>query len=617
MRPIELQPYVAGLLLAIMPAFPWDHGLDPSWAHLLLHLWDIGGVFGEDFVFTYGPLGPLVSHVGLTPVWWWIWKAFLVFCGLMWAGMVREIGRNHGQAWGWYATLATGLVLFRWTPWEIFLNLLLFLQLTRHALHRGSWWRAWSSGLLLTILCYAKLSLAVPSLAGAMLAIAFANNFKKRLQLVLAIAVPLVLGAMFLPVSLGYITKNADIISGYGPSMWWPTSASLAVWSLLGLAVWTGAIGFSRPGLRERLFMLAMAASFLLVTYRSGFTRADWGHQLRFFGILPLLPMWLLVHPTGQANRRNLVMTALSLLALGAFLSSHSIQKYMQKKLTGVGQLIWSDHLSAFATAEDKKDMPELPQELLDQIGDATIDVFPIELDLAYLSGLNLRTRPIPQSYSVYTSRLEQVNASHYLGDSAPEFVLFAGPVFQPFYAIDRRLPLNDDFPALQALRGRYRPVSSAEYPYKGGHGTKGKCMLLARQDNTTGPFPAADHRVALSVAHHVTIPLPSAHNRSNLMVLEVKDLALRWQHRIRDSWFRTDKEKPLLTAWLPDGRVETFRLTPRADGTMRAVLAFPLPQDSLAMLWQPILPDHIFPDSIQIHLPAHKRIAYPAELWH
>jgi hypothetical protein len=212
---------------------------------------------------------------------------------------------------------------------------------------------------------------------------------------------------------------------------------------------------------------------------------------------------------------------------------------------------------------------------------------------------------------------LEQLNASHYLGDSAPEFVLFAGPVAKPFFSIDHRLPLNDDFPALQALRGRYRPVSSAEYPYKGGHETKGKCMLLARQDSAAGPFPAADHRVALSVAHHVTIPLPSAHNRSNLMVLEVKDLALRWQQRIRDSWFRTDKEKPLLTAWLPDGRVETFRLTPRADGTMRAVLAFPLPQDSLAMLWQPILPDHIFPDSIQIHLPAHKRIAYPAELWH
>lgn len=615
MRPSSPQAIVAGLLVALLPASPWNAGLDPGWSHLLLHLWETGGIFGRDFVFTYGPLGPLVSHNGLTAGWWWVWKALLVFCAIGWAGVVRDIARQHGAGWAWYAAFATLLVPLKWAPWEIFLNLLLFLQLTRFVLGRGpSGWLAGSSGVLVAVLVYAKLSIAVPAIAGTLLAIAFSNTSQQRAQLLLSTFVPLALGAWLLPLDSGYITANLDIVSGYGPSMWLPAEASLAIGMLLGVAVWSAVIGWARADIRERLFLWALSAGFLLVTYRSGFTRADWGHQIRLVGILPLLPAWMLLASDGHRPLKHIVLTAVSWAAFLMFLDEAPNRKNLKRHLTMSVQAAWTDLHSNFATAEDLKALFPLPDELMDQIQSSPIDVFPIQLDLAYLNGLNLRTRPIPQAYSVYTSRLEQRNADHYNGPGAPSFVLFPARLQNPFFAIDGRPPFNDDFPALQVLRRRYHPVSDEAHACGGEHAQGGEYLLLALRDSLDSAIPDRPC-IPVDVKHHVTLPLPHRPKGNNLPVLEVRDLELRWQHRLRDPWFRTKFEMPLLTAWMPDGRVVKHRLTPRGDGTVRAVLAFPLPQDSLTMLWRDTLPAHMFPDSISLHLPAHERKAYPADL--
>src|SRR5205085_1685863 len=76
-------------------------------------------------------------------------------------------------------------------------------------------------------------------------------------------------------------------------------------------------------------------------------------------------------------------------------------------------------------------------------VGDAPVDLFSYSQGVLLLNDLNYRPRPIFQSYSAYTSYLAAVNAHHYRGGAAPEFVLLN---LQP---IDHRPATAEDGPAL------------------------------------------------------------------------------------------------------------------------------------------------------------------------
>ena len=78
------------------------------------------------------------------------------------------------------------------------------------------------------------------------------------------------------------------------------------------------------------------------------------------------------------------------------------------------------------------KSYPEarLPADVRSRIGSSSVDVIPWEAPLAIANHLNYRPRPVPQSYSSYTPRLDRLNARFLDSTNAPDYLLYmCGPL--------------------------------------------------------------------------------------------------------------------------------------------------------------------------------------------
>jgi hypothetical protein len=96
-----------------------------------------------------------------------------------------------------------------------------------------------------------------------------------------------------------------------------------------------------------------------------------------------------------------------------------------------------------------------LPQDVLNQIGTAPVDVFPWNVHLLIENNLNYTPRPVIQSYSVYTKYLEDLNFNFYNSEKAPRFILY------DYASIDSRYPFFDESKVNLLLTKNYRIVNS------------------------------------------------------------------------------------------------------------------------------------------------------------
>ncbi|MBC8003952.1 MAG: hypothetical protein H7X84_00650 [Verrucomicrobia bacterium] len=100
-----------------------------------------------------------------------------------------------------------------------------------------------------------------------------------------------------------------------------------------------------------------------------------------------------------------------------------------------------------------------------DQIGDATVDIYPNDLTIIAANSLNWKPRPIIQSYVTYTSWLDKKNADHFRSSEAPQFFVFRlnnnshdlnGGTLE---SMDNRYLLNDEPNTLIELIRNYQRI--------------------------------------------------------------------------------------------------------------------------------------------------------------
>jgi hypothetical protein len=97
----------------------------------------------------------------------------------------------------------------------------------------------------------------------------------------------------------------------------------------------------------------------------------------------------------------------------------------------------------------------QLSPLLAQDIGNSSVDIFPWDIALLWAYDMNWSPRPMFQSYQAYTAWLDQINAAHFSGASAPEYVLFA------YGSIDGRYPLFDEPQTFRTILCRYQYVTS------------------------------------------------------------------------------------------------------------------------------------------------------------
>ncbi len=173
--------------------------------------------------------------------------------------------------------------------------------------------------------------------------------------------------------------------------------------------------------------------------YKQAFVRADINHIKDFFVFLPLL---IFTNKELQSNVKNIISNVLVLIVM--FFSVYYFYANFDKNFNIGTKLNKSDYSIAFKDFTNgaglniyENNFP-LPKEILQKIGNNSVDVFPWNIQLLLENKLNYLPRPVIQSYTAYTPYLEDLNFNHYNSIKGPEFVLF------DYASIDERYPLYD-----------------------------------------------------------------------------------------------------------------------------------------------------------------------------
>jgi len=477
-------------------------GLDPSWIEALVQATDSGRIFGRDIVFTYGPLhqahtaqistnlAPLIfSRLAFTVVWLFsqILIGTLIGC---WAeasiALAVLISTGKGGVVFYLIALVgiSALATARLNTknkdtWDYLLLSIVLL----------------SGSLLATLVKLSYVGASVPILIYTTGIYALDTCNKKSLKslgklaailicplLILAAAWSLASGGTFGDLLHYYFGPNLEVIKGYSDAMsYGPSLKSLALVFIYLLSFSTMLFFFSTlvMGVKSNRagglwgtagglnYYLSMACLSLLawVVFKASFVRDD-GH-VRLGGLFLACFLCIIIGFSRERlnrlffseNGEFVALTLMFLFLTTAFLPLASgyrlslsipleyVQGFFQSfKLLAPSGRKWLNN-NRKSTLEEIKDTSE---DYKIRQGD-TADVIPWDISYIIANGLAYRPRPVPQSYSVYTRNLQELN-KRFLENpkTSPEWLII------DIKDIDGRLPVGLDSSSLASIKSLY-----------------------------------------------------------------------------------------------------------------------------------------------------------------
>ncbi len=469
------------MLLPWRPVFP-DGGLDPSWQGVIEWGFLQGRVFGEDLVFTFGPLGFLYTrlyHPDLFGVLMGFWFITALLLGLFFGGF-------WGHApWPLSLMLALCLLLAVSLNVEIADSQLFFIPLAGGILAmdpvRPDW--RWLGYPLLALAALAGLIKFTVFIAGmAIFAITDLILWWRERTLPHRLALFLASSWFYFFLVTGhgdwpsYLHNSLRIAGGYSAAMQTTGPAveiqeSLIMGGLLSLVLIltpTGRIGVAEGLTRLGVTLVSLLMGFLI--FKAGVVRHD-GHILISAGGLLLLAVLVAWRAAGLEGNHWLKALALGTVLLGAYHLSgiperhylsqgqtreaylkHLLQDRPQRALRSMANLVFGLDELDFLDRRDQA-LADIRQRHPLPAWEGRVDIYNWDQASILANGLNYTPRPVFQSYSAYSPALLQLNADHLAGDDAPDYIYYA------VQAIDNRLPALEDGLSWPLLWTRYDPI--------------------------------------------------------------------------------------------------------------------------------------------------------------
>ncbi len=451
-------------------------GLDNSWPMALHLAIDENLIFGKDIIFTYGPLGYLITRlpVGISKLSIVLFDTYLLGVAI-WAMflILKEHRSIQSYAIGLLTVFLVGtpftydLVFFM--SWLLLFNMFYFIK-DEQKIH------LLSALVLTTILFFVKVNVGiiVIFLLTSFLIYQFLchklNGF--TLFAYLALQYVMLLGASFLfNVDLSnYFISSLNILVGYNDSMYrlleetkngeiyLNSAICILLISLLSVVIQI------RHLLQNRgiLFVTSFVLLFLFLLFKQSFVRADEIHISSFFSYAPLYFALIPLYAVSKDGRVFSSILLLFIISLSFFnwykLNDELKVNYSSFKPTAQLKKI-SDYFNGIFVADsdllfvNARNSRVIPREILNKISDAGVDIVPHEISYIGLNDLVYNPRPIIQSYSAYNRYLMGKNYRKYVSDSAPEYVFFSGGT------IDYRYPFWDDAMVKMALLTHYELI--------------------------------------------------------------------------------------------------------------------------------------------------------------
>lgn len=478
-------------------------GLDPSWAQALVQATDSGRIFGRDIIFSFGPLhqaftaqvstnlAPLIfSRLSFTAIWIiaQILIGSLIGC---WAevsiALAVLISAGTGEDLGFYLIALVGIVSpatarLRTTERNKLHSLLLSVTLL-------------SGSLLATLVKLSYIGAFIPVLAYAVgmsiLDVLDQKSHQSFWRLVVILACPLLILVVAWSVTSGasigdlmhyYFGPNLDVVKGYTDAMSYDASKRslllvllyvlsfivlLSLFSNLVLGFKINSVAIRQLAYSPTSCLVLSCISMLAwVVFKSSFVRDDSGHT-RLGALFFVSFLFIIIGFSGRRLRNALaaengeyvvlgliiaLITSGSLSILSGYRFSPSIPlRYAKgffqsfKLLSPAGQKwIIANRESGLNEIKENSEDYKIKKNL-------SADVIPWDISYLIANDLSYKPRPVPQSYTVYSRNLQDLNKRFFADrKKSPDWIIV------DINDIDGRLPIGLDSSSLASLRRFY-----------------------------------------------------------------------------------------------------------------------------------------------------------------
>ncbi len=478
------------LILLFLNLLSWpesivDETLDGSWQAILTYSLENGLQFGDEVIFTYGPLGGLssFSYSGYNHAGKYAFELFARICLIVF--LFRFL--LHLRPFLKIGCLLLYLFIAQLLPssYETFYFLGFMSWVAAIVFEKKKKGRApWTLlivGVVFLVFCsLIKFTLLVAALF-CLGAVTWYLLFQKRLieGVVVVLAFPLCFILFW--ISLGqnlaniaaFVIGSAQVANGYAMSMQLATEPEALKFFLLFLV--SGAALFLivwKQGLRKGVTYLSdpravvsiVYAGLFFMVWKQGVVRSD-GHIWQFFCYVPLAGWFL--YPVIKKQRLMRFFDATILLqvvvmfaALAAYyphLILESPSKLWANTRLGVtGLLTPGEMMNDLAEKLEKSGDTLLGKyPILQQVGNRTVDVSSCFQGSVIITGLNYQPRPVFQDYVANNAYLQRLNRDYWESSvDVPETVLHV------FGGIDNVPPTHIDSQTTLKLLSNYEVES-------------------------------------------------------------------------------------------------------------------------------------------------------------
>lgn len=475
---------LAALLLVLLPGtyqFSADGAKDGSWMRALNYAVAQGMRFGQDWQFTYGPLGfvstrclyglPNWSLIGFDL----IWSVSLIYAL---SGVLRLL--RGGGAGGYVGLVGAVAALGGYAeaaPLFFLLVLLLLVLYHRTGRPQALWLALFWTGIVFLVKLNFGLIVGVVSGAVTLSVAASDRRWGLAVGSLLGFAGWVLVLCWWWSVDLaGYVASGWRMISSYNESMAYMALnrkrlflLTPGVLFLVGLLL----VLFARALLRRpfdvrRAVWLGVFSGVYYVVYKQAFTRLDGGHAAAFFLFIPTLAGLVNLAKILRPREGKLLAGASLLVGwLGATgLTDGNPLALPYRDLLFAGSI--ESRLPELAAEQEAR----LDSDLCQYLGKRSVDILPEDCIYPLTNGFNFRPRPVVQSYAAHHDAFMRANEQYFLGNNAPDFVFFA---VKPTAADATSNPTWQDTYAQLALRSRYDLDTSAVTP-------RGDTLLLLQR---------------------------------------------------------------------------------------------------------------------------------------
>ncbi|KJR41877.1 transmembrane protein [Candidatus Magnetoovum chiemensis] len=458
-------------------------GLDPSWIVALHEAKRKGLIFGADIVFTYGPLGYAAFPIYITETLWLQSAAFTLSVYLLFFyGVYLFLKRAASNLITVLFVSAALIILCQYVlEMHFYIIFLVYSFLYLISSKRRFAFRLFLA-LIFSVSVYIKFILGAAGFIALLclcFALAFGKRYKEAAALFLTYLIMLfVLAALYFhnPLLIAdFISNSISIASGYNEAMIYDGSASHL---LIALIAWCAYFllfaAVLKKSEKSNALYLILSFGILFVSFKHEFVRHL---QNQFIAFSTWALVFILYYALNETKKPALLFCSFVFIAVVVIspINARFIVNALNVKIEALSNAltILSDRQRARYLAIDRQSLMKtynLNQETIAMLLGHSVDIFPWDAALSQLYDFNWSPRPVFQSYSAYTEKLDRLNEKHIISAEAAEFLLYS------LKTIDDRYAIFDEPATFRAIVNNYKPL-----------GINGEFIVLKRRKTDQG----------------------------------------------------------------------------------------------------------------------------------